>query len=227
MSPEKRITRRSILKLGLGAAAATIGSKSLAFAFENSTCETTPKQPSGPFYPTKGQGEKDVDLTLLKGHSDRAAGQIIHVRGQVLNEQCNPVAGALVEVWQANKWGRYHHEADPNPAPVDPNFQGWGQAVTDEKGQYGFKTIFPGSYPAESDWTRPPHIHFRVARRGYYELVTQMYFEGQELNNRDRLLLATPEEEGSKLIVDFEKDADDIEVGTKLCHFDLTVQRLS
>ena len=227
MSFQKKLNRRSLLKLGFGAVAGTISSKLLAFDSENSPCEATPKDVSGPFYPTQGKGEKDVDLTVLQGHTDRAEGQIIHVRGRVLDNECNPVAGAMVEIWQANKWGRYNHEEDPNPAPLDSNFQGWGQAVTDEKGHYGFKTIFPGSYPAEANWTRPPHIHFRVARRGYHELVTQMYFAGQKLNNHDRLLLAIPEEDRRKLIVDFDKVAQNIEAGAKLCHFDLTLQRFS
>lgn len=227
MSSQKVINRRSMLKVGLGTVAGAFSGKLFAQDSKNSTCESTPKEVTGPFYPTQGQGEKDVNLTLLNGHSKRAEGQAIYVRGRVLDEECNPVEGAVVEIWQANKWGRYNHEADPNPAPKDPNFQGWGQAVTDKEGNYGFKTIFPGSYPADENWTRPPHIHFRVARRGYYELVTQMYFNGQELNNHDRLLLAMPEEDRKKLIVEFEKNAQDIESEAKLCHFELTLQRFS
>lgn len=93
-----------------------------------------------------------------------------------------------VDVWQANAAGRYSHPHDPNPAPLDPSFQGWAIVPSGKDGDFRFKTVIPGAYPAEDDWVRPPHIHFKLSKRGYVELTTQMYFPDQELNDVDRLL---------------------------------------
>jgi len=226
MSSSRKISRRKLIKLGFGAAVGAMGSKLFGRELNNSDCIPTPKETSGPFYPTRDQPDKDVDLTLVEGSSGRAEGEIIHVNGQVLDDNCDPVAGALVEIWQANKWGRYHHESDPNPAPLDPNFQGWGQVVTDEEGKYSFKTIFPGAYPVSPEWTRTPHIHFKVSKRGYHELVTQMYFEGQELNKTDRLILAMQKGESNKLIVELEDPPENMEPDSLLCHFNIVLQQV-
>lgn len=114
-----------------------------------------------------------------------------------------------MDVWQADHQGRYRHPADPNPAQPDPNFQGWGQVVTDAEGRYGFRAIKPAAYPLEfldgkpdpEAGFRTPHIHFRVARRGYRELVTQMYFAGEALNDKDIVLARVPEAERPKVVL--------------------------
>jgi len=129
-----------------------------------------------------------------------AEGEIVLVEGRVLDPAGNPIANAVVDVWQANAAGRYAHERDPNTAPLDPKFQGWAIMKTDATGRYAFKTIRPGAYPAEDDWWRPPHIHFKVARRGYRELTTQMYFEGEALNDVDRIVQNLPEAERVSVI---------------------------
>jgi protocatechuate 3,4-dioxygenase beta subunit len=49
-------------------------------------------------------------------------------------------------VAQANTHGRYTHPSDTNPAPLDPNFEGFGVQNTDAEGRYRFKTIKPGAY---------------------------------------------------------------------------------
>ena len=226
MSPSNKISRRKLFKLGFGAVAGATGSKLFAQELKDSNCILTPKEISGPFYPIHDQADKDVDLTVINGNSARAEGEIIYVRGQVLDDKCNPVAGALVEIWQANKWGRYHHESDPNPAPLDPNFQGWGQAITNEEGNYSFKTIFPGAYPASPQWTRTPHIHFKLSKRGYHELITQMYFAGQELNETDLLIKRMPKEEREKLIVKLEQAPANSEPGARLCLFNIVLKRV-
>lgn len=122
---------------------------------------------------------------------------------KVLDEAGQPIADALVDVWQANAHGRYAHERDPNPAPLDEHFQGWARITTDAQGCWRIRTIKPGPYPVGDGWSRPPHIHFKVARRGYIELTTQMYFSGEALNDVDRLLLSVPQAERAGLIVAF------------------------
>ena len=98
--------------------------------------------------------------------------------GRFLNMKGEPIPGARVEIWQANTYGRYTHPGDTNPAPLDPNFEGYGVQITDAEGRYRFKTIKPGAYPAAQGWTRPPHIHFKVETKTNW-LVTQMYFYGE------------------------------------------------
>lgn len=201
MTDTQRITRRQVLKTTFGAAALAAGGPLVA-----GIPGVTPAQTEGPFYPTRDQADKDIGLTRIEGHGERALGDVIEVSGTVLDEEGKAVGGALVDVWQANVHGRYDHEADPNPAPLDPNFQGWARFTTDAEGRYRFKTIRPGAYSVSGEWTRPPHIHFKVARRGYHELTTQMYFAGHDLNKVDRLLLELSETERSRLMVEFEAE---------------------
>ena len=66
---------------------------------------------------------------------------------RALDGDGRPVRGQLVEVWQANSAGRYIHQRDQHPAPLDPNFTGAGRCITDERGNYTFTTIKPGAYP--------------------------------------------------------------------------------
>lgn len=216
------MSRRTAIQVGLGAAAATVVG---AVVPGNQTSEecATPQQREGPFFPTRDQPDKDIDPTIIEGRSGAALGEVVYVKGQVIDESLLPVAGALVDLWQANHHGRYRHEADPNPAPEDPNFQGWGQLRTDADGAFAFKTIIPGAYPASADWWRPPHIHFKVAKRGYHELVTQMYFAGEELNGPDRILHSLTEEEQQRVVVAFEAMDAEIPVG----YFNIMIRKVA
>ena len=65
--------------------------------------------------------------------------------------------------------------------PLDPDFQGYGKLATDAAGQFRIKTIKPPPYSG-----RTPHIHFIVAGGGT-RLTTQMFFEGEAMNERDGL----------------------------------------
>jgi protocatechuate 3,4-dioxygenase beta subunit len=197
------MSRRALLAAGAGLAAGTAGTGAMA-----GVLGVTPANPEGPFYPKHEQADTDADLTLIDGHDGRATGQVIRVTGRVLDEDGEPIAGAIVDVWQANSYGRYHHEDDAATAPLDPDFQGWAVMKTDADGRYAFTTIKPGAYRVAGDWTRPPHIHFRVSRRGYHELTTQMYFDGEELNERDRLLQSVPAADRGLLVVAFDESKD-------------------
>jgi len=198
MGKMRKINRRSLITAGVGIAASTVSAVVLG-----SQAQITPSNPEGPFYPKRPQVDKDMDLTLIQGNTERAQGQVIRVTGRVLDENGKPVEGALVDIWQANSYGRYHHEDDPATTPLDPNFQGWGMVKTDAEGTYSFTTIKPGAYLAEEGWVRPPHIHYKVSRRGYRELTTQMYFSGESLNETDRLFLDVDAKSRDLLVVGF------------------------
>ena len=126
--------------------------------------------------------ETDGDLT--RQHAGEPIGERVIVSGRVLGGDGRPLAGQLVEIWQANASGRYRHDIDQHAAPIDPNFSGAGRALTDADGWYRFVTIKPGAYPWPNHpnaW-RPNHIHFSLFGRAFAErLVTQMYFPGDPL----------------------------------------------
>lgn len=138
----------------------------------------TPPQTLGPFYPVTKPLDRDADLTRVRGAAGRAAGDIIDVAGRVADRDGRIMRSALVEIWQCNAFGRYDHPRGGRDAPLDANFQGYGQDVTDEAGGYRFRTIKPPPYPASANWMRPSHIHFRIVAPGAGTLVTQMYFAG-------------------------------------------------
>ena len=179
------VSRRQMLSLALGAGGLAVSGRfDAAFA---DALKRTPGEILGPFYPVIKRVDQGADLTVIPGKPGRATGQVIHVMGRVLNVEGQPVRGARVELWQANSYGRYTHPSDTNPAPLDPNFEGFAVQGTDAEGRYRFKTIKPGAYPATGDWMRPPHLHFEVTGK-INRLVTQMYFPGEPLNDKDILL---------------------------------------
>jgi protocatechuate 3,4-dioxygenase, beta subunit len=141
---------------------------------------------TGPVYGHERIGPVDNDLTVQ--HDGEPMGERIIVHGRVLDGAGRPVRNSLVEIWQANAGGRYRHDGDQHPAPLDPNFSGAGRTVTDDEGQYRFITIKPGAYPWRNHpnaW-RPAHIHFSLFGNAFASrLVTQMYFPGDPLFFQD------------------------------------------
>lgn len=198
---DQGLVRREFVLLGVGALALAASNRSGAAS--NTDLPPTPRQIEGPFFRNRQQAELDADLTQVAGRSGRARGEVIVVSGRVTSTSGKPLAGVLIDVWQANAAGRYAHEADQNRAPLDDHFQGWAQLVTDRKGFYRFKTIKPGPYPVSDGWSRPPHIHFKLAKAGYRPLTTQMYFAGHPLNDKDGLLLRHSRAAQAKLLVEF------------------------
>jgi protocatechuate 3,4-dioxygenase beta subunit len=141
---------------------------------------------TGPVYGHSDAKPEEADLT--RQHAGEPLGERIIVKGRVLDEAGRPVPDTLIEIWQCNAAGRYIHEVDQHPAPLDPNFTGAGRAMTDDDGRYRFVTIKPGAYPwgnHENAW-RPAHIHFSLFGTAFAtRLVTQMYFPGDPLFDQD------------------------------------------
>jgi protocatechuate 3,4-dioxygenase, beta subunit len=143
----------------------------------------TPAQMRGPFYPIDFPLDQDNDLVSVKERPGRPFGEILNVTGRVLDSAGRPHAGIKIEIWQVNGYGRYHHEHDDRNVPLDPNFQGYGWAVTDAEGAYRFRTVKPVAYPG-----RAPHIHFALTRKDFGTFSTQMYLAGAPENEGDFLL---------------------------------------
>ena len=118
------------------------------------------------------------------------------MHGRVLDEDGRAVPDALVEIWQCNAAGRYHHPGDQHDAPLDPNFYGGGRARADAEGRYQFTTIKPGAYPwgnHHNAW-RPAHIHFSLFGPAFAtRLITQMYFPDDPLLALDPIYNSVPD----------------------------------
>ena len=186
MSHESGNSRRQFLVKSIGLTGGFLAAK-MAVA---ETCGPTPAQTPGPLYPVAKITDNSInDLTFIEGHAKLAKGEVVYITGTVTDESCRPIRDALVEVWQASESGRYDHPSDTSGLQRDPNFQNWGEFVTDVQGHYVFKTIVPGHYPADADWFRPPHIHYKITKRGYRELVTQMYFTGNSFEGEKENLV--------------------------------------
>jgi protocatechuate 3,4-dioxygenase beta subunit len=151
----------------------------------------TPAQTIGPFFPKGMVRPGDEDLAAWETGAARAEGLPIEIRGTVTDEDGKAAPGVLIEVWAANRHGKYEHPADVSAQPLDPNFKGYGRALTGAGGGYRFVSIKPGAYPnpGYDDWYRPPHVHFSVYAAGVmHRLITQMYFPGEALNDIDPIL---------------------------------------
>ena len=154
--------------------------------------------------------EEDSDLTTNAGTGNPAIGERIIVTGRILDENGNGVPGTILEIWQANAAGRYVHWQDTNlKAPLDPNFIGAGQCITDRDGTYKFTSVRPGPYPwgnHPNAW-RPSHIHFSVLGPALGQrLVTQMYFEGDPLLALDPIFNSAPEHSRERMIGKYDHD---------------------
>lgn len=150
----------------------------------------TPQEMLGPFYPKHPLSDQDFDLTQIRGHSGRAKGELIELLGRVLRPDGTPIPHARIEMWQANAAGRYRHPTDANPAPLDPNFQGYAQITSGSDGSFRLLTIKPGAYPAPVGM-RTPHIHFDIQSVDC-RFVSQVYFPNEPLNSSDPFLSTMP-----------------------------------
>jgi len=218
MDAPMRISRRRVLLNSGACAVAAFG----VVAVAADPLRRTPTQVLGPFYPVEMPLDDDADLTLVKGRKERATGQIVHVMGRVVNASGEPVKGARIEIWQANAHGRYAHPRDNNPAPLDPNFQGYGNMVTDRQGRYRFKTIKPSAYPAGGGM-RPAHIHFVIAG-SINRLVTQMYFPGDQFLERDSVV-ASAAANAKLLIAEVRPPTSDLEPDSLLANWDIVLEK--
>jgi protocatechuate 3,4-dioxygenase beta subunit len=109
---------------------------------------------------------------------------------RVLDAGDRPVPSALIEVWQANGYGRYRHPDDRSSRPLDPHFDGFARVRTDDDGLVRLLTVKPGAHPVREGGSvlRAPHLRLTIFASGIDRLVTQMFFEGELLNATDPLL---------------------------------------
>ncbi len=171
-------TRRDVIGSAIGTLCFAAMAKPLSAA------EATPRATEGPFYPTPAMRGADVDNDLVKviGAVREAGGEVITLKGRVLNKQGAPLANMRVEIWQCDMNGKYLHTGDRQNVEFDTGFQGFGHDITNEDGQFVFRTIKPVTYPG-----RTPHIHAKVFEGSKEVLTTQFYIAGHPANGRDRI----------------------------------------
>jgi protocatechuate 3,4-dioxygenase beta subunit len=216
------VSRRELLRLGVVAGVAALWTpRWLLWGREPEPLPPTPSTILGPYYPLIKPLETDADLTRVSGRRVRAQGEVLHIAGRVLNTRGEPVAGARVELWQANALGRYDHPSDRNPAPLDPGFQGYGVQVTDDEGRFRFTTIKPGPYPVDEVRVRSPHIHFEVTGRTDRR-ITQLFFAGEPLNEQDFVLQAAWRNR-DRLIAELLPAPPDVDPQSRLVRWDIVL----
>lgn len=166
-------------RLLIGAAAALALPGWLTPARAAGRLTLTPSQAEGPFYPDALPADHDSDLLAVGARRTRG-GEVLALRGTLLDPDGRPVDGALVDLWQCDAAGHYHHPRDGGRA--DPDFQGFGRARTARDGGFAFRTLRPAPYPG-----RTPHLHVKVWRGPRALLTTQLYVAGEPSNERDFL----------------------------------------
>lgn len=171
--------RRQLLRSAAGAAVVALPMLWLPLRVAAQSRRATPRQTEGPFYPLQMPADSDADL-LANGALRYTGGQPATVEGSVSDTEGRPLRGAVVEIWQCDAQGHYHHPGDGDKA--DRAFQGFGKAAVDSEGRYRFRTLRPVAYGG-----RAPHIHIKVKRDGRELLTTQLYVQGDPGNARDFL----------------------------------------
>ena len=197
-------TRRALLATGATALAAAAAPAWLSPALAQVRhLYLTPSQSEGPFYPVDLPVDIDFDL-LRNGRVSYHRGQPTWVEGSVVDRDGIPVSGAVVEIWQCDHAGHYHHPGDGGRA--DPAFQGFGRVSVGRDGRYRFRTLRPAPYSG-----RTPHIHVKVRLDRKELLTTQLYVAGDPDNERDGLWRRLDEAGRAALTVPFKPVTDGLQ----------------
>jgi len=130
--------------------------------------QPTPRQMEGPYF-TRNSPQR---RSLLE---DGVSGSRLVLSGQVRGLDCAPLAGVLLDFWQADGDGRYHNR----------DYRLRGHQFTDHDGRYRLETVVPGLYPG-----RTRHLHVKVQAPAGPVLTTQLYFTGEPRNREDPIFSA-------------------------------------
>jgi protocatechuate 3,4-dioxygenase alpha subunit len=161
----------------------------------------TPSQTVGPYFSMRLSGEGENVLT-----APETVGERIRIEGRVLDGDRKHIEDALVELWQADAAGRYHHPADDRAdVPLDEAFNGFGRCASDfQTGAYSFLTIKPGPVPHPDGGLQAPHISVTIQARGMLNpTFTRLYFADEAAANAtDPVLQSVPDARRSTLIAE-------------------------
>lgn len=150
----------------------------------------------GPFFPADYFQPGDNDLTRISADAAPTKnGTPFTLTGTVMKEGGDPVANAILELWQPDFAGHFRHPEDPDADKADPDFLGWGRAWSTDDGVYSFHSVQPGTYE-ENGQRRAPHLNILVMGIGLMRTVeTTLFFpEFAEANAQDPVLSILPED---------------------------------
>lgn len=154
-------------------------------------------------------GRPGLGRTVLAG--DHTGGERIVLVGRLLDGEGAPVVDALVELWQANRHGRYAHPADGRREfPLDPHFQGFGRVATGADGGFRFVTVKPGKVPGPDNRLQAPHMNLTIFAAGLLShLHTRMYFDDEaDANTKDPVLELVDKSRRGSLVASREPTAE-------------------
>jgi protocatechuate 3,4-dioxygenase alpha subunit len=176
----------------------------------------TPSQTVGPFYAI-ALTRKAMNVLA----TEATQGQRIRVEGRVLDGDGQPIPDVMVEIWQANAFGRYNHPDDKQEKPLDQSFTGWGRSGTDENCFFSFETIRPGSVPGANDSVQAPHVNVAIFARGMLtHAYTRMYFADEPANQTDPVLNSIKNKARRQTLIADREDKD----GKTIYRFDIRLQ---
>ena len=176
----------------------------------------TPSQTVGPFYAI-GLTREPMNVMT----TEETRGQKIRVEGQVFDGDGTAIPDVMVEIWQANAYGRYNHPDDKQEKPLDPTFIGWGRSGTDDNKFYSFETIKPGPVPGNDGTVQAPHINVCVMARGMLvHAFTRIYFSDEPSNETDLVLLSVKSKARRKTLIATHGERD----GKTIYRFDIHLQ---
>ena len=146
----------------------------------------------GPFYPDPPPTGASHRLVSMDAQGNwLAVGTPMRLQGRILDTSGQPLAGAMIEIWQLNGHGRYHHPGDRRDRPHDPGFAGYGRMQVGAQGDYSFLTIRPGWEETRIlglPINLPPHVHVKIAAPGQQPLTTELHLPPTDEPKRLRWL---------------------------------------
>lgn len=156
----------------------------------------TPEATIGPFYPGAFVAQMPKDLSVVAPLlTHRPQGQLVTFSGRFFDALGRAVPSLIIELWQANTYGRYRHPLDQSLRSLDPQFDGFARLRTSDDGAFCFATIKPGPHPVneEAALMRAPHLRLTIFASGIDRLITQVFFEDEPLNATDPVLNSIPD----------------------------------
>jgi protocatechuate 3,4-dioxygenase alpha subunit len=158
----------------------------------------TSSQTVGPFFHDCLLRTDALRNTLI---TPEITGERIRVVGRVVDGDGVAIPDAVLEIWQANHYGRYNHPADQRALPLEPAFLGFGRIGTDVDGMYWFETVKPGAVPFDEREMQAPHICIALFGRGLLNhLFTRLYFADDPAIGDDPVLRCVPDERRATLL---------------------------
>ena len=171
----------------------------------------------GPFY-TEGPPEMPLGASIVKPGTP---GEPCVASGTIKDAKGRPVAGAIIDVWQAGGDGFYDVQK-PDGVNLRARFR------SDADGKFHFRCVKPASYPVPHDGPvgrlltatgrhpmRPGHLHFMISAPGFEKLTTHLFVKGDKYLDSDAVFGVK-----QSLVVDFKKGRD----GVAACYYDFVLK---